>query len=437
MSSFLHGVVWMSGILTSLGIGVIFVVLAYPYIERLEIVYDVKQKIFSGEPKSVRPPPMEEVSFDEIKPEVKDPIPEREVFYVKNIEELYRIVESANRSKTPTEVVLSPGEYVLKETIYIQTDWFYIRSLEDNADTTQIKGNGMFGNVGNLFRISGNHFHLRALTLSDASSHLIQIAGEAAASYPIIEDSVFVDSKEQFIKISFNPNTPSKYSIGGIIRNCYFYFSRGIAPHYYTGGIDGHGVRHWLIENNLFADIASPAQHIAEHAIHLWNNSAFNLVRGNIIIDSDRGIGFGMGRPQHPNVIYGNLAGEMHNNFIYQSVNEHPFSDAAIVLESSPKTKITSNFSYFEHDYPRAIEYRFRSTVDVVIENNRVNRRIASRDNGNAIVENNSEIFRKEAFMEQLLEHARDTGLLVRYPEFFEKLDSYSKNSQKTENIKG
>lgn len=426
----------MSGILTSLGVFVVFVVLAYPYIERLEVVYDVKQKFFSGEPKSVRPPPMEEVSFEESKPEFKDPTPKREVFYVSNVDELYKVVDNINRSNAPSEVVLSPGEYVLKETIYIQTDWFYIRSLEDNAETTKIKGNGMFGNVGNLFRVNGSHFHLRALTLADTNTHLIQVAGEAGASYPIIEDAVFVDSKEQFIKVSFNPNTPNKYSIGGIIRNCYFHFSRGIAPHYYTGGVDGHAVRHWLIENNLFADIASPAQNISEHAIHLWNNSAFNVVRGNIIIDSDRGIGFGMARPQHPNVIYSNLAGEIYNNFIYQSVNDHPFSDVAIALESSPKTKVTNNFSYFEHDYPRAIEYRFRSTVDVVIENNRVNRRIASRDNGKAIVENNSEIFRKEAFMEQLLKHAKKTGLLIRYPDFFEKLDSYSKNSEVTNNIK-
>jgi hypothetical protein len=52
-------------------------------------------------------------------------------------------------------------------------------------------------------------------------------------------------------------------------------------------------------------------------------------------------------------------------------------------------------------------------------------------------VESNSEIFRNDAFMEQVLTHAKACGLLFRYPDFFEKLDSYSKRSGKPDNTKG
>ncbi len=419
----------MAGILTSLGLCAVLIVLAYPFIERLEVVYDVKQKIFSGEPKSIRPPPLEEVSFENIAPVAPESAPNREIFYVKTVKDLVDIVKKINNSKVPAEVVLFPGEYILDETLYIQADWFFIRSLEGNPYTTIIKGKGMYGPVGNLFRISANHFHLQALTLSDTSLHLIQVAGEASASFPIIEDSIFIDSKEQFIKVSYDLNSPNNYSVGGVVRNCYFYFSRGIATYYYTGGVDAHAIRHWVIENNLFADIASPSQTLAEHAVHLWNNSAFNIVRGNIVLDSDRGIGFGMGRPQHPNVIHSNLGGEIYNNFIYQSVNDHPFSDVAISAESSPKTIIRNNYAFSEHNYPRAIEYRFRVTTDVVIEHNRVNRRIASRDNAQAFTANNSEILKKDVFMEQMLKHAEESGLLKKYPDFFVKLKTYSENS--------
>jgi len=417
-------------VLTSIGVGLFLLVLAYPYIERLELVYDVKQKIISGEPKSIRPPPLEEVLFDNVLKPKKEEAPSRDIAYVKNTKELEDIILKVKGTNTPIEVVLFPGEYILERTLDIDSDWFYIRSLEDSPESVVIKGGGMYGGVGNLLRITGDHFHMRALTLSDANLHLVQIAGESAANFPLLENSIFRDARQQFIKISYNLNSPNNYSVGGIVRNSYFYFSRGIAPHHYTGGVDGHGVRHWIIENNLFADIASPGQYIAEHAIHLWNNSAFNVIRGNIIIDSDRGIGLGMGRPEHPNVIYSNLAGEIYNNFIYQSINNHPFSDVAIVLESSPKTRVVNNFSYFEHDYPRAIEYRFRLTTDVVIENNRVNRRIASRDNGKALIANNSDIFKKDAFMEQLFEHAEKTGLINFYPDFFEKLRDYSDNTE-------
>lgn len=422
--------IWSSGVFVALCTFAFAIIAVYPVIERLELVYDVKQKIFLDEAKSIRTPPLEEISFNITEAPTREVTPSRTIFYVKNSKELHDVVDLANRDKIPVEVVLYPGEYILEKTLDIESDWFYVRSLEDNPKTTVVKGKGMYGGVGNLFRVKGSYFHVRALTLAEATFHLIQIAGESAANFPIIEDSVLVDAKEQFIKISYSLNTPNMYSTGGIVRNCYFYFSRGIAPHYYTGGVDGHGVRHWVIENNLFADIASPAQHIAEHAIHLWNNSAFNIVRGNIIMDSDRGVGFGMGKPEHPNVIYGNLAGEIYNNYLYQSNNNHPFSDVAIVLESSVGTKITGNYAYSEREYPRAIEYRFRDTADVLVQENRVNRRIASRDNGKAIVKNNSEILKKEAFMEQLLIHAKKTGMNNRYPEFFVKLKDYSDNTE-------
>ena len=419
---FFHGFFWMFGVVIASSLTVLCLILIYPYVEKIELIYDVKQRISFGTVTPLKSPPLENIEFDNSIP-VNSPAASRETYYVSNSNQLIDAVRNANSSKVPVEVVLSPGVYLIERTLEVNVDDFFIRSLENEPNNTVLKGKGMYGDTGNIFRIKGKNFHLRALTLSDSNLHLIQIAGESSANFPIIEDSILRDSKEQFIKISYDLNTPNLYSVGGVVRNCYFYFSRGIAPHYYTGGVDGHGVRHWQIINNIFSDIASPSKYVAEHAIHLWNNSAFNLVSGNVIVDSDRGIGFGMGVSEHPNVIYGNLSGRIENNFIFQSNNNQPFSDAAIIVESSPSTSIINNFSFSEHPYPRSIEYRFKSTIDVEIANNRVNRRIASRDSAMANVYSNSEFLSRGLFMSQVLQHAKTSGLINRYPEFFTRLE--------------
>ena len=95
-----------------------------------------------------------------------------------------------------------------------------------------------------------------------------------------------------------------------------------------------------MIKGNIFKDIASPSRHIAEHAIHIWNNSKNNTVAKNIIIDSDRGIGFGMRvKKGNPDDIY-NYGGVISDNIIYHSKNHHPFAGVGIIIEDSPSTII-------------------------------------------------------------------------------------------------
>jgi len=146
-----------------------------------------------------------------------------------------------------------------------------------------------------------------------------------------------------------------------------------------------HTGRGWRIEGNTFRNFASPGERIVEFAIHLWKNSADAIVRDNLILNSDRGIGFGMtGEP-----VNGNRGGEISGNVILHLRSGDPFSDVGIGLESSPDTLVAGNFIYLGHGYPNAIEYRFEATRGVSIMNNLTNRAIVSRDGGEATVAGN------------------------------------------------
>src|SRR5690606_3816565 len=164
--------------------------------------------------------------------------------------------------------------------------------------------------VGNVIRVAGQGFTLQHLTVARSRYHLIQIVGEEDADGAVIRDCIMRDAYEQMIKISLDVGNPGDSADNGLVENCLFEYTAGIGPQYYIGGVDAHGAKNWVIRGNTFRDIKSPTTEVAEHAIHFWTNSADTLVEGNLIIDCDRGIGFGLGDRGH-------VRGIIRNNMVY------------------------------------------------------------------------------------------------------------------------
>jgi hypothetical protein len=309
---------------------------------------------------------------------------ERRTIAVSTPAELYAAVHQAN-GRGNTEIVLEDGEYRLTRALRIEGDRITLRSASLDRDATVLRGNGMrsTGSVDNLVEVSGRYVTLAGLTLREAGNHLVQLRGERDADFFRLIDCALIDGYQQLLKVSAGDNNSS--ADGGLVRNTLFAYTNARGPGYYIGGIDLHRGRDWLIENNTFRNIASPSQRVAEYAIHLWSGSANGRVRNNLVINSDRGVGFGLSR----NPARGNEGGEIIGNVIIHLRDGDPASDVGIALENSPRTQVIGNYIHLAHAYPNAIEFRFPGTRDVVISGNTVNRAIASRDGGHALVEGN------------------------------------------------
>ena len=303
---------------------------------------------------------------------------------VNNESELRSAVATANNSGGNTTILVSDGVYTLTDTLYIDAPNVTLASESGDRANAIIQGDAMSANakVKNLIRVTGSGFKLNGITLRKSGWHLLQIVGESNADLPEITNCIFQDAYEQMLKVSIDPNNLNTSSDNGLVANCVFEYTAGIGPQYYIGGIDAHGIKNWTIRNNTFRNIISPSTTVAEHAVHIWNTSANNLVEKNLIVNCDRAIGFGLGDR-------GNSGGVIRNNMIYHAANKGGFADASIILENSPDTGVYNNTIFTDHDYPRSIEYRFSGTTNTTISNNLTNKAIASRDGASGTSSNN------------------------------------------------
>lgn len=339
------------------------------------------------------------------------------VTIVNTAEELQDAVSAANNAGGKAAIYLQDGVYKISETIRISASNIMFLSVSNNPYQVTIKGAGMkrTNRVQNIFEVRANGFVLDGIRLAEAPNHLIQIAGENNASGAIVRNCILQDSFEQLLKVSYDQaSRPANISYDGIVEHCIFQYTQGRAPYYYTGGIDALGAKNWRVEHNIFKDIASPGKRIAQHAVHFWVNASNNIVRNNIFIDNDRSIGFGMKQKKREteSLDYVSKGGEISGNVIYHSDNGDPFADTGIILEASAETIIKDNYIFMQHNYPRAIEYRFKETQNAIIENNHTNKAIRSRDGGHAVLKNNNQNLDSLVFLTELEQKMRAKNIL-------------------------
>ncbi len=303
---------------------------------------------------------------------------------VGSVAQLESAVANANSSGGNRTILVLDGVYSLNGTLNVTAPNVTIAGQSGVRENVVIQGDAMSdtARIGNLIRVAARNFRLSDVTLQKSRFHLIQIAGEANAEAPVIRNCILRDAYEQMIKVSNDPAAPGVSANNGLVENCLFEYSAGVGPQFYIGGIDAHASKNWVIRNNTFRNIVSPSRSVAEFAIHFWDSSANNTVERNLIVNCDRGIGFGLDGK-------GNTGGIIRNNMIYHAANAGRFADTGIALTDSPGTQVYNNTIVMDNGFPWAIEYRFASTTGVLIANNLTNKPIVSRNGASGVVTRN------------------------------------------------
>jgi len=303
---------------------------------------------------------------------------------VSSVAQLQNALSSANSAGGNTTILLADGTYTLTSTLNVNANGITIGSQSGVRENVIIQGDAMSANaaIGDVILIQGSNDVIRDVTLQHSGWHAIQVAGEQGAQAPLIHNVVLRDVYEQLLKVSEDLTKPTVVANNGIVENSLFIFTAGIGPQYYIGGIDAHGVSGWTVRNNTFKNIISPNTSVAEFAVHFWDASRNNTVEKNIIVNCDRGIGFGIdGR--------GNSGGIIRNNMIYHAAGTGTYADVAITAIDSPGTQIYNNNIYSDNAYPSAIEYRYADTTGLTVVNNLTNKAITARDGAAATASHN------------------------------------------------
>jgi hypothetical protein len=205
------------------------------------------------------------------------------------------------------------------------------------------------------------------MTLQEVGNHAIQVHGEDPydADSPLLSNLHVKDTGEQMIKVSYTDGQPAG-SDNGILEDSLLEFTAGIGPQYYIGGIDAHNAHDWIVRRNTFKGIRSPSGSVAEFAVHFWSNGSNTLVERNLILNCDRGIGFGLGTRGHS-------GGVIRNNIIWHENLGSDYGDVAISLETAPGARVIYNTIWLAHpNAPGGIAVRFGATTGVEVANNLV-----------------------------------------------------------------
>jgi len=298
------------------------------------------------------------------------------------------MLQAAVRQLTSnTTIVLAPGVYRLTSTLWIHrtiTD-IAIRGARGNRDDVVIVGQGMRaaapGAVPHGIWTGGNvrRVTIANLTIRDVAQHALVF--NAGTQSPHVYNVRLVDAGQQFIKS--NPDEAGAGVNDGTVEYSVIEYT-ATAKDAYTNGVDVHTGGNWIIRNNEFRNIVSPAgQPLAGPAVLMWHGSRGTLTEGNTFLNCARGIAYGL--EEKPG--FDHVGGIIRNNLFLRS-SEQP-GDVAIMVADSPGTEVLNNTIFVSGTYATPIEYRFPGAHGVVLAHNRLDGAILSRDGASGVERDN------------------------------------------------
>ena len=314
------------------------------------------------------------------------------------------LAEAVRRATAGSTILLANGTYRLRSTLNVQASGVTIRSASGDARAVVLDG---AYEVNELIAITASEVTIADLTLTRAVDHLVHLVPRPRSTIHGVRLSRLrlIDAGEQFIKA--NPNAGRTAFVDQSTVECSeFQLTEAGRGHVetlggtscYTGGIDVHASRGWAVRFNRFEGLFCRTGHLAEHAVHFWQNARDTTVENNLIVNCARGIGFGLGASNPPARRWDDvdvaghvdhLGGIIRNNVVYADIPEY---DTGIGLEQARDVRVLHNTVFAGPGATKAfssIDLRFANTR-AAVHNNLVNN-ITRRSNPAATTTHNLE----------------------------------------------
>lgn len=312
------------------------------------------------------------------------------------------------RSAAPgTTIRLADGTYPVtgdySHSLVLARPGLTIRGA--SGDPTRVVLDGQYA-IGAIVYALAADVTITDVTLRRATDHLVHSYPPATGPDVVgvrLHRLRLLDAGEQFVKVNSNVARSHFVDSGALTCSELTMTAAGrqnIERAYgcYTGGIDAHMARGWVVRSNTFTGIYCEDGEVAEHAVHFWVGSRDTLVENNYMRDIARGVGFGLveaGETRsypdnpYPGLFVGHFGGTIRNNVIVATIPQY---DTGIELDQARGSTIVHNTVLEAQTATNSfssIDYRFPNT-SATIRNNLV-RRITVRNGATATLGANVE----------------------------------------------
>ena len=309
-----------------------------------------------------------------------------------------QLLDAVDNAVSDTTIRLADGDYHLDgQVLRLDVPHVTLRSASGDRGTVTLDGDYV---TTEIVQVVASNVTIADLTLREARFHPIHVMSAAGSDTvnTLIYNVHIVDPGQQAVKI--NPVAGGYYPDDGVIACSRIELTDMGRPHIwdingscYTGGIDAHQARGWIVRDNLIEGFWCE-DGLAEHGVHFWRGSRDTLVERNVLVENARGVGFGLvisgdGRsyPDDPCPAAGgdyvdHYEGIIRNNVVFASrsdlfASEYGF-DCGICLWQACGVQVLHNTVVSTQDPFSSIEWRFDHT-DVDLVNNLVSHRLLDR----------------------------------------------------------
>ena len=315
---------------------------------------------------------------------------------------------AVNGAASGDTILVADGDYNL-DGVYLRFDVpnVTLRSASGDRENVVLDGNYV---TTEIVQIVASNVTIADMTLREAYYHPIHISSTSGAhtTGTMIYNVHIIDPGEQAIKI--NPYTGENalyFPDDGAIACSHIELTDVGRPHIrndcYTGGVDAHQARDWVIRDNLIEGFWCESG-LSEHGIHLWRSCRDTLVERNELRGNARGIGFGLASsgdgirtysdnpcPSAGGGYVDHYGGIIRNNFVFANdgglfASEYGF-DCGICLWNACGAQALHNTVASTQAPFSSIEWHLANT-NVEIKNNLVSHNLRERD-GTAVLEGN------------------------------------------------